>query len=645
MKRIIAFAIMAMTLAVSCNRELTVEVLPDFKTEKEIYGLNEPVTIINTTVVKNSIAAITKWEYSGKVFYGETPEGIKFADEGEYPVTLTVTANDGFVQASCTKNIKVMDTNVKPVADFSWTVNGESIELIKAGDLVQFTDLSTDADGTVVAWEWQIGSGKSTEQNPTYEFIEYGDVQVTLTVTDDSYGKTTVTKTLKVEPGKFKLDLLWQKAYDGVGAFTRFTSPAMSHDGQAIYVTSSGGKMVKFDTQGNQLWVYDYASAHNTVYANKAGTKETVVVTPSVDTDGTVYFAAGFNEPGGDPAGKDNGIFALSPEGALKWYTLGGMNTRFGWHSPLVLKDCIATTQTHAGRTTGKLDDQGCAVLMKGDGSVKQTIYATSGSNGGICAYNDKIYVNTAGSGSNGGTNVGFLVDQNKWQLTNNSATNADAALRPGEAHFARSCQPAITNNGEILLYYPANSSNAGEGGILYCYDDESVKQTTTVAPDYKWRKEIPGYLSSTVTSSATAATECGGHGAALDSDGNIYVTTRTSLVSLTSDGEIRWTHTPGGLIECVPAVDNLGCVYYCDSQTGNIVKLNGAGQKLAAIALGATLTSSITIAEDGKLYVVGLVGGAPTLFALSTDSMTGPADSWSQLSGGPCKRSSVYTE
>lgn len=169
------------------------------------------------------------------------------------------------------------------------------------------------------------------------------------------------------------------------------------------------------------------------------------------------------------------------------------MNTRFGWHSPLVLKDCIATTQTHAGRTTGKLDDQGCAVLMKGDGTVKQTI----------------------------------------------SATNTDAALRPGEAHFARSCQPAITNNGEILLYYPANSSNAAEGGILYCYDDESVKQTTTVAPDYKWRKEIPGYLSSTVTSSATAATECGGHGAALDSDGNIYVTTRTSLVALSASGDL----------------------------------------------------------------------------------------------------------
>ena len=640
MKRIIAFSIIALTFLASCTRELQVEVLPDFVTDKEIYGINEPVKITNTTIVKNSVAAITKWEFAGKVFYGETPEGVKFSDVGEYPVTLTVTANDGFVKQSCTKKITVMDTNIRPVVDFSWNPT-----TIKAGDVVQFTDLSTDEDGTIVAWEWVIGSGTSTEQNPSYEFVEYGEVEVTLTVTDNMYGKSSATKTITVAPGKYRLDLDWKKTYDANGAYTRFTSPAMTADGTSgIYVTSSGGKLVKFDREGNQLWVYDYATQHNTVYANTAGTSEVPVVTPSVDTDGTIYFAAGYNQPGGDPSGKDNGIFALTPEGTLKWYTLGGQNTRFGWHSPLILKDCIATTQTHAGRTTGKLDDQGCALLLKDGGTVKQTIYATSGSNGGICAYNDKIYVNTAGSGANGGTNVGFLMDDSKWYLTNNSATNTDAALRPGEAHFARSCQPAITANGEILLLYPASANDAAAGGVLYCYDDATVVHTTKIAPAYKWKREIPGYLSSTVTSSSTAATECGGHGAAIASDGKIYVTTRTSITALSPTGEILWSHN-GGIIECVPAIDNLGCIYYTDSQSGSVIKLNAAGQKLAAIGLSAKLTSSVTIAEDGRLYVVGLENGAPTLFALSTNDIQGPATGWSQLSGGPCKRSSVYTE
>lgn len=646
MKRIIAFAIMAMTLAVSCNRELTVEVIPNFTTDKEVYGLNEPVTITNTTVVKNSIAAITKWEYSGKVFYGDVPQGIKFAEVGEYPVTLTVTANDGFVQASCTKNIKVEDTNIRPVADFEWSINGEKVEQVKVGDIVSFKDLSSDPDGEITAWEWKIGSGSSTEQNPTYEFIEYGEVQVSLTVTDNMFGKTTKTITINIEPGKFKLDLDWKKTYDSQGAFTRFTSPAISPDSEGIYVTSSGGKMVKFDKAGNQLWVYDYASKHGTRYANNAGTTETVVVTPSVDEDGTVYFAAGFNEPGGSPSGVDNGIMAINADGTLKWYAYGGPNTRFGSHSPLVLKDCIATTQTHSSKMS--LDpkyvcnDQGCVVLNKADGTQRQTIYSTKGSNGSICAYNDKIFINVAKG--NGGAQVGFPSGENAWSLVNGSSTNKDEAYWPGRGYMARSCQPAISSNGEILLYYPASESDITAGGVLFCYDDESIKSSTSVAPDYKWKTEIPGELYSVVESSATGASQMGGHGAALSTEGNIYVTTRTSLVALSSEGKILWQHTPAATVMCVPAVDNIGCVYYTD-MAGNVVKLSPEGAKLAAINLEAVITSSVTIAEDGRLYVVGLVSGAPTLFALTTDSCGGPSQNWSQLSGGPCKRSSVYSK
>lgn len=641
MKRIIAFAFMAVMLLSACKKGQEVEVLPDFTTEKEVYGINEPIKFINTTVVKNSVPAIVKWEYSGKVFYGETPEGVRFPEVGEYPVTLTVTANDGFVKASVTKNIKVEDHNIRPVADFSWSPTE-----IKAGDIVTFTDLSTDADGTIVEWEWTIGSGSSKEQNPVYEFVEYGDVKVTLTVTDDMYGKNSKTVVIKVAAGKFRLDLDWRKIYDAAG-FTRFTSPAMSPDGNSIYVTSSGGKMVKFSKEGEELWSYDYMTKHNSVFANKAGTSEVCVVTPSVDEDGTVYFAAGFNEPGGSPSGKDNGIMAINPDGTLKWYAYGGPNTRFGWHSPLILKDCIATTQTHSGKGGNfVLNDQGCGILNKADGSQRQTIYATSGSNGGICAYNNKIYVNAAGNDSHkGGTNVGFPTGPNSWALVNGSSTNAQDALWPGYGYHGRGLQPAITKNGEILIYYTASLSNASQGGILYCYDDASVTSTTTVAPPYKWRIEIPGTLSSTITSTSTAATQCGGHGVAVSTDGKIYVTTRTSLVALSATGEILWEHTPGGVIECVPAVDNAGCVYYCDSETGNVVKLNSNGAKLAAIDLGAKLTSSVTISEDGKLYVVGVKDNAPTLFSLSTNDIKGPADNWSQLSGGPCKRSSVFTE
>ena len=49
MKRIIAFSIIALTVLASCVKEQKVEVLPDFVTDKEVYGINEPVKITNMT--------------------------------------------------------------------------------------------------------------------------------------------------------------------------------------------------------------------------------------------------------------------------------------------------------------------------------------------------------------------------------------------------------------------------------------------------------------------------------------------------------------------------------------------------------------------------------------------------------------------
>lgn len=49
-----------------------------------------------------------------------------------------------------------------------------------------FTDLSTDADGTIVAWHWAFGDGyESTEQNPVHPYALPFFYLVTLTVTDD----------------------------------------------------------------------------------------------------------------------------------------------------------------------------------------------------------------------------------------------------------------------------------------------------------------------------------------------------------------------------------------------------------------------------------------------------------------------------
>jgi subtilisin family serine protease len=68
-------------------------------------------------------------------------------------------------------------TNNQPTADFSYVCTDLSCD---------FTDLSTDTDGTVDSWNWDFeGTGTSEVQHPTHTFPADGTYTVTLTVTDD----------------------------------------------------------------------------------------------------------------------------------------------------------------------------------------------------------------------------------------------------------------------------------------------------------------------------------------------------------------------------------------------------------------------------------------------------------------------------
>lgn len=66
---------------------------------------------------------------------------------------------------------------IDPVASFSYNC-------INLG--CTFSDLSTDSDGSVVAWLWDFGDGNtSSAQNPTHQFLAANTYTVTLTVTDN----------------------------------------------------------------------------------------------------------------------------------------------------------------------------------------------------------------------------------------------------------------------------------------------------------------------------------------------------------------------------------------------------------------------------------------------------------------------------
>lgn len=79
-------------------------------------------------------------------------------------------------------------TNLSPIANFTQSCTNLACT---------FTDLSSDADGSILAWNWNFGNGvTSTAKNPSYSYPSAGTYNVSLMVTDN--GGATNTKTQSV---------------------------------------------------------------------------------------------------------------------------------------------------------------------------------------------------------------------------------------------------------------------------------------------------------------------------------------------------------------------------------------------------------------------------------------------------------------
>jgi PKD repeat protein len=219
---------------------------------------------------------------------------------GSYTVNLTVTDNNGTSDVE-SKTIGVETANQPPVASFIFSPGQPSVDQIISFD----ASGSEDPDGRITSYSWDFGDGEGgSGMKINHSYRNPGDIEVTLTVTDNESASSPITKTVKVRP---RISLLIEKMQiaDHTDLTVDFKAVISALEGLVPQTTTfnydDGTGPVSYPGLKKEVW-HTYKGVGN--------------FTPTVKvkfTDGTVISAAALVENRGDGNLPPIADFSFSP--------------------------------------------------------------------------------------------------------------------------------------------------------------------------------------------------------------------------------------------------------------------------------------------------------------------------------------------
>jgi choice-of-anchor B domain-containing protein len=157
--------------------------------------------------------------------YPYLPSGNILISDIEYGLfVVKLNENDGAFPGT---------ENMLPTSSYTFSNNNLA---------VTFTDTSSDSDGTVDSWNWDLGDGNlSTAKNPSNTYAAAGSYTVSLTVTDNDGATGISTQTITVSDG----------AGNTTGGFTETAlAPARGENLSFTIDVPAGATSLVVDTSG-----------------------------------------------------------------------------------------------------------------------------------------------------------------------------------------------------------------------------------------------------------------------------------------------------------------------------------------------------------------------------------------------------------